>query len=76
MNYDIVALGSGRLSGASKVDGENIVIVQKGGALHKLKIGGKRVSDMGIVGGGEDCYVFKEGTIFFDPEVRYEANNQ
>lgn len=76
MNYDIVALGSGRLSGASKIDDEYVVIVQKNGALHKLRIGGNTVVDMGIIGYDEDCYVFPEGTIFFNPEVRYEADNQ
>ncbi len=76
MNYDIIALGSGRLSGASTIDNENIVIVQKNGALHKIKIDQRKVVDMGIVGYCEDCYVFPGGSVYFEPEIRYEADNK
>ena len=75
MTSGIIALGRGRLSGASKVGGEVVVILNSGGVLKKLTINGTAVTDRGTVGGGDDCYIFEEGKVFFDPEVRYEAGH-
>lgn len=75
MKYDIISLGNGRLSGACRTDEGNIVVVQRNGALHKLLIKDRTVSDLGVIGYGIDCYVFPEGTVFFDPEVKFEADS-
>ncbi len=76
MNSGLISLGGGTLSGACKIGTDNIIIVKKGGALRKIQLRGKNVNDLGIVGRSVGCYIFPAGTVFFDPEVRFEANNQ
>ena len=77
MNSGLINLGGGTLSGACKVGTDSIIIVKKGGALRKIRLRGKNVSDLGIVSRGMACYVFPAGTAFFDDtEVYFEAIDQ
>lgn len=77
MNEGILCLGNGRLSGACFIDGEDVVIIGKGGALVKKRLLPERkIIDDGIISYANDCFAFANGKLEIDSEVKYEAYNQ
>ncbi len=77
MNEGILCLGKGRLSGASSLDGERVIILQRNGALIKKRLlQNRKIVDDGVISYSDDCFVFPHGKLEIDSEVRYEADNQ
>ncbi len=74
MTNGILRLGRGRLSGACLVDGENVIVVRRGGVLYKIRLlSGRKIEDDGVVGYGNDCYIFPFCRLFMDAEVKYDV---
>ena len=76
MTGGILCLGKGRLSGACRLDEDNVIMLSYGGALYKKRLlENRQIIDEGIISYASDCYVFPFGNLYIDSEVNYEANN-